>query len=79
MRDAFEMKAFPIKNRNMFDDNEGMDMRDYFAAKAMQSMLPLIMQAVGEQDDEEKGKDVMKQLPSMAYKLADLMMMERNK
>lgn len=31
------MKAFPIKAVNMFDDNEGMDLRDYFAAKIMQS------------------------------------------
>ena len=33
------MKAFPLKNVNTFDDNDGMDLRDYFAAKAMQSLI----------------------------------------
>jgi hypothetical protein len=33
------MKAFPLKAVNTFDDHEGMDLRDYFAAKAMQSLL----------------------------------------
>jgi hypothetical protein len=33
------MKAFPLKAVNLFDDNEGMDLRDYFAAKAMQAIL----------------------------------------
>jgi len=29
------MKAFPLKAVNQFDDSEGMDLRDYFAAQAM--------------------------------------------
>jgi hypothetical protein len=29
------MKAFPLKAVNKFDDSEGMDLRDYFAAQAM--------------------------------------------
>jgi hypothetical protein len=33
------MKAFPLKAVNLFDDNEGMDLRDYFAAKALQGLL----------------------------------------
>jgi hypothetical protein len=31
------MKAFPKTSR--YDENNGMDLRDYFAAKAMQSSL----------------------------------------
>ena len=31
------MKAFPITSN--YDENNGMDLRDYFAAKAMQAML----------------------------------------
>jgi len=33
------MKAFPLKAVNKFDDQEGMELRDYFAAKAMQAMI----------------------------------------
>ena len=35
------MKAFPNKGWNGYETiiNEGMDLRDYFAAKAMQSMM----------------------------------------
>ncbi len=29
------MKAFPLKAVNKFDDSEGMDLRDYFAAQAL--------------------------------------------
>jgi hypothetical protein len=32
------MKAFPVNNSS-FDDEPGMNLRDYFAAKAMQSLL----------------------------------------
>ena len=31
------MKAFPITNA--LDDNNGMDLRDYFAAQAMQGLI----------------------------------------
>ena len=35
------MKAFPIKGWNGYEEtiNEGMDLRDYFAAKAMQVLM----------------------------------------
>ena len=35
------MKAFPVKGWNGHEEtiNEGMDLRDYFAAKAMQGLL----------------------------------------
>ena len=38
------MKAFPIKEQSMkafpnMTNQQGMDLRDYFAAKAMQSLL----------------------------------------
>ena len=29
------MKAFPTKNENLPNESQGMDLRDYFAAKAM--------------------------------------------
>ena len=33
------MKAFPLKSVNVFDDNDGMDLRDYFAAAALQGLI----------------------------------------
>ncbi len=51
----------------------GMTLRDYFAAKAMQSIL-----ALGEAYDYEGGTPV-EQLPRHAYALADAMLAERAK
>jgi hypothetical protein len=55
------MKAFP-NNRS-----EGMDLRDYFAAKAMQSILVGI----------DCGPDDIKNVVESAYVLADAMMEAR--
>jgi hypothetical protein len=33
------MKAFPIQNAALNEENHGMDLRDYFAAKAFQSLI----------------------------------------
>lgn len=46
--------------------NEGMTLRDYFAAKAMQGMITRRMLS-----DEDDAK--------IAYKMADAMLKERNK
>jgi len=37
------MKAFPLKAVNKFDDSEGMDLRDYFAAQI--TLQPKLLQA----------------------------------
>ena len=50
-----------------------MTLRDYFAAKAMQSIL-----ALGDAYDYEGGTPI-KQLPGIAYALADAMLLERAK
>ena len=34
-------KAFPSKNKEYDYDDYGMDLRDYFAAKAMQALISL--------------------------------------
>jgi len=62
------MKAFPLKNINILDDNQGMDLRDYFAAKAMQS---LVMNFQG-----DPGWNAYEQA-FIAYQIADAMMEER--
>jgi hypothetical protein len=63
------MKAFPtehplIGTMNTFSD--GMDLRDYFAAKAMQAILVTRNDAM-----------YLKELPTICYKWADAMMKAR--
>jgi hypothetical protein len=68
------MKAFPIIDFENSEDgyiyfDQGMDLRDYFAAKAMQSLL-FDIKAI--QVDMNKTAD-------LAYKFADEMMRAREK
>ncbi len=60
------MKAFPLKSVNVFDDNDGMDLRDYFAAKAMAHWLCLPI--------SESQRDIA---AKSAYEVADAMMKAR--
>jgi hypothetical protein len=59
------MKAFPLKAVNKFDDSEGMELRDYFAAKAMQADLT-----------NYDGAD-WRRVAVQAYQMADAMMKAR--
>ena len=61
------MKAFPIPY-SQYATNDGMDLRDYFAAKAMQAM---INQCEGSNFDDFV-------IAKNAYQMADFMMKERN-
>ena len=59
------MKAFPKSNHQFFDAQEGMDSRDYFAAKAMQAI-------------QQTSKSTMySDVARHAYKMADAMMKAR--
>ena len=59
------MKAFPlVDNRNM--TQEGMDLRDYFAAKVMQALV------------SETGL-ILDTFADDAYEIADKMMIARDK
>lgn len=70
------MKAFPtdvpspdgIRRANY---DSGMDLRDYFAAKAMQALIPITLKSIG---DEIITPD---QVTNNAYEWADLMMKAR--
>jgi len=66
------MKAFP--NTNHFDDGYGMDLRDYFAAKAMQGAISFagIVWGDGANSNDALGAE-------RAYKIADAMMKAREK
>ena len=58
--------AFPVPGLHENDDYDGMTLRDYFAAKAMQSMCLTVKR---EQDVEI--------IPEAAYKMADAMLKAR--
>lgn len=59
------MKAFP---RDTGSDQQGMDLRDYFAAKAMQGILAT---------DPEDHEDGLLSIAIVSYKMADAMMEAR--
>jgi len=70
--------AFPtIKRSQYFDcpttDKQGMTLRDYFAAKAMQALI------TSRHTDYENGWYDEGRVSSSAYNLADAMMKERSK
>jgi hypothetical protein len=70
------MKAFPTEHSiaGMMDlKSDGMDLRDYFAAKALEFSLQDVG-LVGVADIEEIEIAV-----NLAYKIADAMIKERNK
>ena len=56
--------AFPTMNYEHGGDSDGMTLRDYFAAKAMQTML--------------QGSGSFESHAEYAYKMADKMMEARN-
>lgn len=71
------MKAFP--KTSSYDENNGMNLRDYFAAKAMQGMMS---------DDNEYEEEVLRRenyeefcvlIAESAYTMADVMMRVREK
>ena len=62
------MKAFPIANMEGDEEFLGMDLRDYFAAKAMQALL----------FDIKSIQVSMDKTANLSYKFADAMM-EANK
>ena len=65
------MKAFPITSN--YDENNGMDLRDYFAAKAMQAIIQ-------KADDRSTViEEVELWVGDYAYVVADAMMKAREK
>ena len=71
------MKAFPTHKE------EGMDLRDYFAAQAMQAMLssgkwgPKTADKLHYNDDQESNMHTAGCLAEGAYEMADAMMKAR--
>ena len=73
------MKAFPSPSHS----TTGMDLRDYFAAKAMQAMLssgkcgPATADKLHYDDDRESNLDTATCLAEGAYEMADAMLAAR--
>ena len=67
------MKAFPwsIDNGESVRGEKGMDLRDYFAAKAMQALIPISTKAIAEE------LITAKNVVDAAYQYADAMMKAR--
>ena len=78
------MKAFPTPTFSINDEarvtavggDGGMDLRDYFAAKAMQSLMTNFL---AEDLDLNDPTGWMEGLSMDAYSMADFMIAERNK
>jgi hypothetical protein len=76
------MKAYPIQNAALNEEHHGMDLRDYFAAKAMELTYQFWMHdyfTFGFADgDENRGLSSNRNLiAETAYELADAMMEAR--
>jgi hypothetical protein len=61
------VKAFLLKSVNMFEDNDGMDLRDYFAGMAMMGMIA----------SQKLPTGIMIDTAEEAYVMADHMMKAR--
>ena len=62
------MKAFPTKHL------DGMELRDYFAAKAMQAIANDLLG----QDNDKLWQEEVNELAQISYSVADAMMKARN-
>jgi hypothetical protein len=71
-----DMKAFPTEHpiAGMMDlKSDGMDLRDYFAAKAMQGLIGINLSNLQEKYDLKKSE----MIAVLAYTYADAMMLAR--
>ena len=66
--------AFPKANDTdrAYGGNDGMSLRDYFAAKAMQSLLDKFIETLKDPQQKER-------IIAIAYAIADAMLKEREK
>jgi hypothetical protein len=76
------MKAFPTAADNGHSDNQdGMDLRDYFAAKAMVAILAEEMRTYKALEFTDNGEEMpstdLKWISHRAYYMADAMMESR--
>ena len=68
--DVTDIPAFPSKREHT--TKEGMTLRDYFAAKAMQQLMPMVS------NDPRTLMPLDFDVANMAYQMADAMLKARN-
>jgi hypothetical protein len=81
------MKAFPhIAKAHILDGNQiiaeeitsgGMELRDYFAARAMVALVPIYREMFMDNIFEDWYGDAVSDMVTGAYEIADAMMKER--
>ena len=64
--------AFPAMHFDLADNEHGLTMRDYFAAKAMQQLMPMVS------NDPRTLMPLDFDVANMSYQMADAMMKARN-
>ena len=76
------MKAFPYKSPSGEDWDNGMDLRDYFAAKAMVAILAEEMRIYKALEFTDNGEEMpstdLKWIAHRAYYMADAMIESKN-
>jgi len=71
-------QAFPLQGNDEYEGQDGMTLRDYFAAKAMQSIVSKYdMASVFEDCKTKEPNGMLILLAKDAYKLADAMLEAR--
>lgn len=81
------MKAFPTDRLGVIKDSrgisinaaqqDGMDLRDYFAAKALQANIPVILQACNATGSTETAEQLQRRIAQISYEMADAMLQAR--
>ena len=70
------MKAFPCRSIELEENRAGMDLRDYFAAKAMQGLLANAH--MGDSALHDSAEEWLSDITGTAYEMADAMMKARD-
>ena len=71
------MPAFPTENAYLVSTLQGMTLRDYFAAKAIQAILPTYKDVFDDETQSEGEPSFPELLAKDAYIMADAMMKAR--
>ena len=69
--------AFPHDDRAVFMGRSGMTLRDYFAAKAMSSLIPMTHDELQDFTCDYDASDTIKLIAEACYTIADVMLQAR--
>jgi predicted metalloprotease with PDZ domain len=71
------MKAFPMRGSWQGEEQRGMDLRDYFAAKAMEALMKNSTHSYMHNHGVEIRRPADEEIAMYAYEMADAMMKAR--